>query len=391
MQSGTHHRQKRVVIATNSVAYMLNHRRHLIERLIDEGYYVAVVGGDLPRRRDDLTALGIPVHEIAAVSGRLSLFTDIKMLVQLRRTIAELAPDRVHFFALKSICLGKLALLFTRRTRRPRHIILSFTGLGRIYADDAPLSFAFLRAAFRSVLKMPISGIDERITVETRADREQLLADSGQLSAPIYVTNGTGIETLKPKTERSGDEVRFLFASRFLRGKGVLEFLEVARTLDAEGIAARFMLAGAVVPDDRSSVTQSEVDAFLTLPNLTAIGDVLPDEMTAVFEANDVVCLPTTYGEGIPRTLLEGAAAGCAFIAYEQAGWSETMGAHKDDAGWTVPPGNFDALLDAFRAAAKNPRATRAAGACARQMISRSNVSCEFVQEQYLLAYADAA
>ncbi|MEL7542486.1 MAG: glycosyltransferase [Pseudomonadota bacterium] len=363
----------------------------MIDRLVSEGFEVAIVGGDLPQRRDQLDALGLPVHEISAVSGRVSLLTDLKMLLQLRNKIAELDPDCVHFFALKSICLGKMALFATRTADRPKHIILSFTGLGRIYADDAPLSFGLIRSAFRAVLKAPMGSVDERVTVETRADRERLLADSGRLSTPIFVTNGTGIETCHPKTERSGDEVNFLFASRFLRGKGVLEFLEVARTFHKEGIKAAFTLAGAVAPYDRSSVTQSEIDAFLTLPNLTAIGDVPADEMNAVFEANDVVCLPTTYGEGIPRTLLEGAAAGCSFIAYEQAGWSETMGAHKVDAGWTVAPGDFSGLLDAFRAAAMAPERTRRAGAHAREMISRSNVSCEFVQEQYLLAYAEAA
>ena len=70
-------------------------------------------------------------------------------------------------------------------------------------------------------------------------------------------------------------------------------------------------------------------------------------DMPEVFRQAHVVCLPSTYGEGVPKVLLEAAACGRAIVATDIPGCREIV---KDgENGLLVPAGNVDALCDALQ------------------------------------------
>jgi glycosyltransferase involved in cell wall biosynthesis len=50
-----------------------------------------------------------------------------------------------------------------------------------------------------------------------------------------------------------------MFAYRLLKGKGVKEFVEAARTLKARCVAARFWLAGSPDPGNLTSICEDDV------------------------------------------------------------------------------------------------------------------------------------
>ena len=88
-----------------------------------------------------------------------------------------------------------------------------------------------------------------------------------------------------------------------MREKGIAEFVAAARSIRARGVKARFALVGAPDPANPSSVTPAEIDAWVAEGVVEYWG--WQEDMSAVFEQAQIVCLPTYYGEGIPGACLK--------------------------------------------------------------------------------------
>ena len=83
-------------------------------------------------------------------------------------------------------------------------------------------------------------------------------------------------------------------------------------------------------------------------------------DMPTVLNEFDIVCLPTSYGEGVPQALIEAAAAGKPIVTTDMPGCREIV---KDGInGLLVPPKNSIALADAIQKLAEVPIASGADG-----------------------------
>jgi glycosyltransferase involved in cell wall biosynthesis len=87
--------------------------------------------------------------------------------------------------------------------------------------------------------------------------------------------------------------------------------------------------------------------------------------------------LPSTYGEGLPKSLLEAASCGRAIVASDMPGCREIVrpgGAEGESAGETgllVPPGDVTALSRAIAVLARDPQRRRAMGRAGRHLVER--------------------
>lgn len=110
-----------------------------------------------------------------------------------------------------------------------------------------------------------------------------------------------------------------LFASRLLKSKGLNAFLMMARQL-SDRPDVEFLVAGMSNDGDPDAVSPrhlSQSSEIRFLGNVENMPDLLRD--------CDIVCLPTRYGEGIPRILIEAAATGLASVASSHPGCPEVV------------------------------------------------------------------
>ena len=74
--------------------------------------------------------------------------------------------------------------------------------------------------------------------------------------------------------------------------------------------------------------------------------------MPAVFAASVLVCLPTVYGEGVPKVLIEAAACARPLVATDLPGCREIV--RHNDNGLIVPTRDPVALADAIESLLAN-------------------------------------
>jgi glycosyltransferase involved in cell wall biosynthesis len=192
------------------------------------------------------------------------------------------------------------------------------------------------------------------------------LASFGLARERIALIRGSGVDTahFAPLPEPAGSSLVVALVARMLRSKGVLDAISAVRRLRADGVAVELLLAGPTDPDNPDSLDAAALRALAAEPGVTWLGHVA--DVRGVWARAQVAVFPSTYGEGVPKALLEAAACGRPIVAADMPGSREVV--RHGQTGLLVPPGDIIALADAITALAGDPAARAAMGAAGRAL-----------------------
>ena len=139
------------------------------------------------------------------------------------------------------------------------------------------------------------------------------------LDADSFVGKGSGRD-LRAELGIPDETLCVAYAARLLPEKGADTVLEAAREL-VDDRRFHFLVAG------RGPMAETVAAAGEELPNLSYVGVLDHADLAAMLLQSDVFCLPTRYSEGLPTSLLEAAACGCALVASHAGGVDEIIAA----------------------------------------------------------------
>jgi glycosyltransferase involved in cell wall biosynthesis len=357
--------------------YFASHRLPLAVAAKQAGFEVAVacrVGRD----RSRIEASGIRVLPLARFrresTSPLSVLAATREITALYR---RERPDIVHHVALKPVLLGSVAAWLAGLPR----MVNAVAGLGWLFTSQslgARLLGRLIARVFRLLLNR------SQVIVQNPDDRN-FLQRLGVRAGHLNLIRGAGVDmhAFAPRPEPEGRPLVIL-ASRLLWNKGVGEFVDAARELHKQGIQARFALVGepdyanpAAIPKSRLAEWQGE-------------GVVewwgRRDDMPQVLAQAHVVCLPSFYGEGIPKVLIEAAAAGRPIVTTDTPGCREIV--RNGENGLLVPVKSAESLASALRSLIENPELRARMGQCGRK-IAMAEFSLEKINAETLAVYQD--
>ncbi len=342
--------------------YFVTHRLPLARAARDAGYRVIIAA-----RFGDHEALlrkeGFQLEPIRLRRRARSPLHELGALLELRRLYRRLRPTVVHHVALKPVVFGSLAALGLR----PLGVVNAVAGLGYTFSSTrlrARLIRLAMIPALRFLLRRPASVV----IVQNDVDRETLERNGIADAADVLLIRGAGVDladfTARP--EGTGTPI-VLFAGRLLWEKGVGDFVEAARALRGAGVDASFVLAGEPDEDNPGSLTAKQVAAWVAEGVVEHWGR--RSDMPVVMAESSIVCLPSRYGEGVPKVLLEAAASGRAVVTTDWPGCRDAV--RPGETGLLVPPGDVDALTSALRGLIDDPERRRSFGSAARRLAER--------------------
>jgi glycosyltransferase involved in cell wall biosynthesis len=350
----------RVLYVVSEDWYFHSHRLPLAQAAIREGFDVAVATG-AGEHSDAIIRAGIRLHPLGMQRRSMQPLREIATLLRLRRIVAAERPDIVHNVALKPVLYGSIA---ARLAGRPK-VVNAIAGMGYLFTSSA-LRARLLKPVVKFCLGVLLDNGRSRTIVQNPED-SLFLTRSGMARADrISLIRGSGVDAraFAPLAEPPGVPVVML-ASRMLRDKGVPEFAEAARILHDEGIAARFVLVGAPDPHNPASVPESELRSLHARYGVEWWGP--RSDMPSVLAAASIVCLPTTYGEGLPKILLEAASCGRAIVATDVQGCREIV--KNEVNGLLVAPSDTRALAAAIGRLLREPGLRSRMGAQGRALV----------------------
>jgi len=351
-----------ILYVVNEGRFFLSHRLPLARAAQAAGYRVAVA---VPPSADDqaIREAGFELHGLALDRRSLNPVKALDTLLALRRLYRRLQPDLVHHITIKPVILGSLAA----RLARVPAVVNAVPGLGYVFVRKGALGAA-LRVAVRLAYRLALRAPRTRVIFQNPDDRGAFLRWGLVRAADVRLIRGSGVDTevFRPSPEpppEAGPPV-VLLASRLLWDKGVGEFVAAARCLQADGVEAEFALVGEPDPGNPSSIAREQLEAWVQSGAVQWWGR--QDDMPAVYAMSHIVCLPSAYGEGVPKGLIEAAACARPIVTTDIPGCREIV---RDGVnGLLVAPRDAEALAAALRRLIEAPALRAELGAKGREL-----------------------
>lgn len=340
--------------------YFVSHRLDLARAVIAAGYEV-VVATRVGSHADLIADAGVKLRPLALDRAGLNPVRDLATLRQIVHIYRQEAPDIVHHVALKPAIYGSLAA----RLVGIRRIVNALAGLGYVFSSQGPRA-RLLRWLIKPALRIALGGRDTRLIVQNSDDLRRTVAEGLVQASRVRLIRGAGVDPSNYRqVEIASDTPLVILPGRLLWEKGVGVFAGAARLLRERGVNARFALVGRTDPANPSSVDLADIEAWVRQGVIEYWG--WRDDMPEVFAQAQIVCLPTSYGEGLPKSLLEAAASGCAIVVTDVPGCREIVTHGKT--GWLVPVRDVGALADALQQAIERPELRKQYGGAARAQV----------------------
>jgi glycosyltransferase involved in cell wall biosynthesis len=320
------------------------------------------------------------VVDVSLSRRGLNPFREIASLFGLVRLYNRLRPDIVHHVALKPVVYGSIA---ARLSGVPA-VVNALGGLGFLFTSTSPLA-TVLRFGVKATLRAVTGRQGFRMVFQTREDCAQFTDAAVVPHSAATIIRGAGVDVsvFRPTPEPEG-EPRVLLAARMLWDKGVGEFVEAVRLLKRRGVAFKAVVVGIVDKGNPRAIPESQLRAWHNEGLIEWWGR--RHDMPAVLASSHVVVLPTYYGEGVPKVLLEAAASARPIITTQIPGCREVV--RHGENGLLVPPKDPEALAHAIATLIADPALRQRFGLRGRE-IAVDEFRVEKVVAETLAVYRD--
>lgn len=332
----------KVIFFANTDWYLYNFRLALAKFLRERDFEVVMLSPKGPYgallEAEGFRWLGLDMDRRS-----LNPAKELGLVRRISAIYASEKPDIVHHFTIKCVIYGSLIA----RLHGIRRKVNAVAGMGHIFTDDGYKAH-MLRPLVRSMIKVALAGEGTRLILQNNDDVEAFVRADLAARDRIHLIMGSGVDTIRFQpiaAPRESTVMRVLLASRLLWDKGLREYMEAARVLRAQGLAIEFLLAGSPDPGNPGSVTAAEAAAWQQDGVVTYLGHV--SDMPSLLRKMDIMVLPSYYGEGVPRCLLEAAACGLPIVTTDEPGCREIV--QDRDNGLLVPARDAKALAEAIR------------------------------------------
>ena len=304
----------KIMVSSNAAWNLANFRRPVIEALVAQGYEV-IAAAPIDGNEQALKDMGATFRGLPMSGAGTSPSEDFRLLLDYIKLLRSERPAVFMGFTAKPNIYGSLA---ARLSGVP--VIATISGLGSAFLRGGMLG-RLLMGLYRTAL-----GGAKAVMFQNPADRALFIGRKIVHAGQARLVAGSGIDLTRfvPAMIPDDDQFRFLLIGRLLRDKGVEEFVDAARSLRPRYPNARFQLLGAGGGDNPSAVPQADLDRWAAESIVEILG--ARDDVRPPIAASDCVVLPS-YREGLPRSLLEGAAMGRPLIASDVPGCRDVIDA----------------------------------------------------------------
>lgn len=349
----------KVILFANTDWYLWNFRRELIESIRRHDWEVVLISPPGPYGPEFAAR---SVRWIALDMHRRSVnpFQQLKTIASLCSIYRRERPDIVHHFTLKSVILGSLAAKFAGIDV----CVNAVAGMGFIFSNQSSKT-RLLRPFVSLLLKAALSGSYSRVIFQNPDDLKAFTEARVIDASRSKLIRGSGVDTsrFKPGLRVPSRRCQVLLATRLLWSKGIGDYVAAARTLARAGVPADFLVAGTPDPGSPDSVPLETLEIWRNEGHVCFLGHVR--DMDRLLSDVDIVVLPSSYAEGVPRILLEAAACAAAIITTDRPGCREIV--EHDVTGILLQPHDPSGLASSLEDLIKDPERRARLGLAARR------------------------
>ncbi|OLC06456.1 MAG: hypothetical protein AUH42_05565 [Gemmatimonadetes bacterium 13_1_40CM_70_11] len=368
-----------VVYVVNQDWFFLSHRLPVARAARRVGARVTVIAAD-SGRAEAIRAEGLDFVRLPLSRRGANPVDEVWALSRLLRLYRRLQPDLIHHVTLKPVLYGSLAARLVSHAA----VVNAVAGFG-YSLTSTELRARLIRPLVKQLCRVALRHPRSQTIFQNPEDRDDFIRMGLVPPAQAVLIRGSGVNcsVFRPTPHPDGDPIVVL-ASRMLWDKGVPEFVAAAALARTRGVRARFVLVGAPDPGNPRAIPVPRLEAWSREGVVEWWGP--RDNMADVLSRASVAVLPTVYGEGIPKVLLEAAASGRPIVATDVRGCREIVRPGVN--GILVRPHDRVALANAMTTLVESPELRRRFGQAGRDLAVREFTE-ELVVSRTLDVYSD--
>jgi glycosyltransferase involved in cell wall biosynthesis len=334
----------KIVVVAGHAKSLINFRGPLLIALATAGHEVIACAPEADAEvAARLGTAGVRYCVVPLERTGMNPVKDLLSLVRLTLFFRTLRPDIVFSYTVKPVIYGSLAA--------------KFAGVPAIHSMITGLGYAFLGEGLKGLLinRMVTSlyraalSVNASVFFQNPDDRSLFVKSRIVHEDKTILINGSGVDIDHFVVAPCSTEPIFLMIARLLRDKGVVEYVEAAKTLKSRHPRAVFLLLGPL-DSNPAAISKSTLDAWQREGIIDYLGST--DDVRPFIRSASVYVLPS-YREGTPRTVLEAMAMGLPVVTTDAPGCRETV--TDGDNGFIVPVKDVAALASAMERFIEDP------------------------------------
>jgi len=372
-------KKKKLLFFVTEDWYFFSHRLPLALAAKEAGFEVSVITR-VQSHGEMIQEAGLNLIPLKLKRRGINPLSELKLIFKLASIYKTVNPDIVHHIALKPVLYGSIAA----RMAKTHKVVNALAGLGYLFSSDA-LKARLVRPIFMMLFRLLLNAKGYKMILQNSSDAA-LLNDNGivnRLSTVLIRGSGVDVSEFLPQPETVGIPVVIL-ASRLLWDKGVGEFVDAARILKSSGVAGRFALVGEGDVANPSSISVEKLNEWSDEGVIELWGKRY--DMPKVFADSHIVCLPSFYGEGVPKVLIEAAACERPIVTTNAPGCRDIV---RDNVnGFLVPLRDSAAVAGALKKLLESSELRSKMGKEGRQLVIKE-FSLDRVNRETLSLYSE--
>ena len=336
----------------------VSHRLPLAIQLIKEGYEVCLFTKNTGKF-SELQKLGIKCFDFEIKRSKTNILYELKLILRLNKLLKFYNPDILYLITLKPILYGSLVDFFNLKKYTK---IYAVTGLGYVFMNKKAF---FKRLILKIIFKFFLNSKKSFFIFQNNDDKSTI-GKYVNIENKYVLIKGVGVDhkIFKIDRERHNNKINILFPARMVKDKGFYEYVLAAQHLiKTHRDKIIFYLAGGI--DNESACGISEKEVFKYCDQKSIIWLNHQSNMKKTLLNTDIVCLPS-YGEGLPKALVEGMAMSCAIVASDVPGCRECV--NDGFNGFLVKPQNYLDLANKLEILINDKPLTKKMGSNSRKL-----------------------
>lgn len=217
-----------------------------------------------------------------------------------------------------------------------KNVVCVANGSGRLFKLQGFKGFITKMISY-PMLAIAMS-LSNHIFIQNKDDLNLLKSKNILLNNNYSVINGSGVNLKDFSQVPLNDEPIFTYIGRITADKGINELIESAFRVNKLYPEARFYLVGPM--DDKSKINHQLLNKAINENFVKLVGKV--SDVRPYIKKTRFFVMPSFYGEGVPRTILEAMSMGRPIITTDSPGCRETV--EEEINGFKVPIKNVDKL-----------------------------------------------
>ena len=372
---------KSLLLVVNVDWFFISHRLPIALEAKNKGFKVTVAC-HFTKHKQSLVDMGFDVIELPFSRSGGGIINELNTIKCIRNAINTVNPSLIHAVTIKPVLYTGLAL---RTIKQCTPFVAAISGLGYVFTANS-FRAKLTRLVASVFYKVALSQRYKTVIFQNTSD-EKILTDVAKLKEYDKVLikgSGADLSVYNYFPENIRNTVKIVMACRLLKEKGVYEYIDSARIVKEQYPNTEFLLVGTPDLENPNTVKQIEIDSWVNQNLITYLGH--RSDIPTIFADANIVCLPSFYGEGVPKVLIEAAACGRAIVTTNNPGCRDAV--IEGETGLTVPVRDARALAIAIQKLISEPELRVSMGNKARAF-AEAEFDVNSVVNKHLDIYAN--